>query len=297
MTVELISLMNKPSEVLEKTIHVQERRASTGFFRLVLLGILAGMFVAGGAATSSVAVHALTNVGVARIVAGVVFPVGLMMIVFIGGELFTGNCLMILGVVDKRFKIIHMLRVLVVVFCSNLIGALLVVILVFYSGQYNYSAGLLGAYTIRVAYNKATMSFLEGFCSGIMCNIFVCGAVFMAGAAKEEGGKIWAMFFTILAFVVGGFEHCIANMYYIPAGLLAMGNSEYLALVKETYGLTSEQLANLNWGSFFTHNIIPVGLGNIIGGMALGGALYLVYKKLPATRRKYMNPDFENDEE
>ena len=297
MTVELISLMNKPSEVLEKTIHVQERRASTGFFRLVILGILAGMFVAGGATTSSVAVHALTNVGIARIVAGVVFPVGLMMIVFIGGELFTGNCLMILGVVDRRFKIIHMLRVLIIVFCSNLIGALLVVLLVGFSGQYEYSAGLLGAYTIRVAYNKTSMTFLEGFCSGVMCNIFVCGAVFMAGAAKEEGGKIWAMFFTILAFVVGGFEHCIANMYYIPAGILAMTKPEYLELAKETYGLTSSQLENLNWGTFFTNNIIPVGLGNIIGGMALGVALYLVYKKLPATRRKYANQGVEFDNE
>lgn len=294
MTVELMSLMNKPSEVLEKTIHVQERRASTGTLRLILLGILAGIFIAGGAAASSVGVHTLTNVGVARLVTGLVFPVGLMMIVFIGGELFTGNCLMILGVVDHKFKIIHMFRVLVVVFCSNLIGAMIVVILVFFSGQYEFSSGLLGAYTIKVAYTKTSMSFLEGFCSGVMCNIFVCGAVFMAGAAKEEGGKIWAIFFTILAFVVGGFEHCIANMYYIPAGIMAMTNTDYLSIAKETYGYTSEQLANLNWGTFFTHNIIPVGIGNIVGGMALGGALYLVYKKLPATRRS-LNKQLEDD--
>lgn len=287
MSVELISLMNKPSEVLEKTIHIQERRAHTGFLRLVLLGVLAGMFIAGGAAASSVGAHAITNVSVVRLVTGLVFPVGLMMIVFIGGELFTGNCLMILGVVDQKFKLKSMLRVLVVVFCSNLIGALLVVVLIFYSGQFNYSSGLLGAYTIKVAYTKTSMSFLEGFCSGIMCNIFVCGAVFMAGAAKEEGGKIWAIFFTILAFVVGGFEHCIANMYYIPAGILAKGNPEYLNVAMETYGYTATQLESLNWGTFFIHNIIPVGLGNTIGGMALGVALYLVYKKLPATRKKY----------
>lgn len=294
MSVELVKLMNKPSEVLEKTIHVQERRANTGFFRLVLLGILAGIFIAGGAAASSVGVHSLTNTGVIRLVTGLVFPVGLMMIVFIGGELFTGNCLMILGVVDRKFKLVNMLRVLVVVFFSNLIGATLVAVLVYFSGQYNYSSGLLGAYTIKVAYTKTSMSFLEGFCSGIMCNIFVCGAVFMAGAAKEEGGKIWAIFFTILAFVVGGFEHCIANMYYIPAGLLAMSNPEYMSVAMETYGYTAEQLEALNWGSFFTHNIIPVGLGNLIGGMALGVALYLVYKKLPATRR-HLHKQVEDD--
>lgn len=294
MTVELMSLMNKPSEVLEKTIHVQERRASTGTLRMILLGILAGVFIAGGAAVSSVGAHAFTNVSVIRLVTGLVFPIGLMMIVFVGGELFTGNCLMILGVVDRRFKARHMFRALVVVFFSNLIGAMLVVVLIFFSGQYDFSSGLLGAYTIKVAYAKTSMTFLEGFCSGVMCNIFVCGAVFVAGAAKEEGGKIWAIFFTILAFVVGGLEHCIANMYYIPAGIMAMTNPEYLDLAKETYGYTAEQLANLNWGTFFTHNIIPVGLGNIVGGMALGVALYLVYKKLPATR-KSIHQQLDND--
>ena len=286
MSITVKSLLNNPDEVIDRTLQVQEKRAQKGIRKMIILGILAGIFIAGGASASNVVIHTISNFGVSKIVAGCVFPVGLMMIIFIGGELFTGNCLMILGVVDKKVKIRQMLRVLIVVFLSNMIGAMLVVLLIYGMGQYNYSEGPLGPFTMKIAYNKVSMSFSEAFCSGVMCNIFVCGAVFMAGAAVDESGKIWAMFFAIMAFVVSGFEHCIANMYYIPSGILAKQNDACVNLALSEYGLGAEQLSNINWGTFFTKNLIPVTLGNIVGGMALGVALYLVYKKLPNIRKE-----------
>lgn len=281
-----MNLINTQNQVLDANIETEVKRSNMSILRLILLGILAGMFIGGGAAASNVAMYAISNVGIARVVGGAIFPVGLMMIVFIGGELFTGDCLLILGVLDKKVKVLSMIRVLLIIFFSNMIGAMLVAVLVFFAGQYNYISGLLGAYTIKVALSKSTMSFSSAFCSGIMCNIFVCGAVLMASVAKDAGGKVWAIFFPILAFVVSGFEHCVANMYYIPAGILAKSNEQYVQVAMDKYGITSEQLAQLDWKAFFVNSSIPVTLGNIVGGMALGLVLYLIYKKLPVNRKK-----------
>jgi formate/nitrite transporter len=180
-----------------------------------------------------------------------------------------------------------MLRVLALVFFSNMIGAMLATLIVFYSGQYDYSEGLLGAYVIKIALSKSTISFGTAFCSGIMCNVFVCGAVIMASTAREAGGKIWAMFFPIMVFVVSGFEHCVANMSYIPAGILAKSDAKYATVAMEQYGITAEQLAQISWKAFFVDNLIPVTIGNIVGGMGLGIVLYLAYEKLPKLRTKY----------
>lgn len=280
--------MNSPLEVVEANIKTQESRAKMPIVKMVLLGILAGMFIAGGAAASSVAMHAIPNVGLARTVAGCIFPVGLMMIVFIGGELFTGDCMIVFGVFDKKVKVLEAIRVLIVVWCANLMGAVILAAMVYASNQYNYSNGLLGAFTIKVALGKATMPFSAAFFSGILCNIFVCGAVLMGAAAKEAGGKVWAIFFPILAFVVSGYEHCVANMYYIPAGIFAKNNESYVQVAKDTYGITKDQLASLNWKAFFVNSSIPVTLGNMVGGMIfVAGLLYLIHaKQLKASKEK-----------
>lgn len=282
------SYMNTPFQVFEANIQTQIKRSRMGTLKLILLGIFAGVFIAGGASASGVVMHTISNVGIARFIGGIVFTIGLMMIVFIGGELFTGCCLMILGVAHKKVKVLSLLRVLTIVFCSNMIGALVVTMLVYFSGQYNYSGGLLGAYTIKVALSKTTMPFGAAFCSGIMCNIFVCGAVVMSSTAREAGGKVWAIFFPIMVFVVSGFEHCVANMYFIPAGIIAKGDANYVAIAMKEYGITAQQLEQLSVKTFLVDNLIPVTLGNIVGGMALGMGLYLAYERLPKVRKKYM---------
>ncbi len=272
--------MDFPHQVVEGNIRTEVDRVNMPFARMVLLGIFAGMFIAGGAAASSVAMHAVNNVGVARLLGGIIFPVGLMMIVLIGGELFTGDCLLILGIIDKRYRVSSMLRVLLTVYISNFIGAVIIALLVYFSGQYGYTDGLLGAFTIKVALGKVNMSFTSAFCSGIMCNIFVCAAVLMAAAAKDISGKVWAIFFPIMAFVVSGYEHCVANMYYIPAGIFAMNNEKYVQKAMAEYGYTANELANVDWKHFLINSSIPVTLGNIVGGMLFVGViLYLIYGK------------------
>lgn len=268
-----------PSEIIELNMNANEAKTTLPLGKMFLLGIMAGMFIAFGAATSSTAAHSIENIGVSRALAGVIFPVGLMLIVFLGGELFTGNCLIILNVFSGRTSLFQMLRNLLVVYMSNFIGALLIDILIVFSGNLNYSDGLLGAYTIKVAVGKISLTPIQGFTSGILCNILVCLAVLMSLSAKDIIGKIWAIFFPIFAFVVGGFEHCVANMFYIPAGIFASFNPNYVQIAQETYGITSKQLENLSFlGSF--HNFLPVTLGNIFGGMFFVSIpLFLIYKK------------------
>lgn len=269
-----------PAEVVEANINAACTKVKMPIWKMILLGVLGGMFIACGASSSSVAMHNISNVGLARLVAGAVFPVGLMMIVFIGGELFTGDCLMINGVLDKRYSVWSMLRVLLIVWFSNLIGSVVIAFLAYAAGQYNFTNGLLGAFTIKVALGKVNLSFGTAFASGIACNVFVCAAVLMAAAAKDIEGKVWAIFFPILAFVVSGYEHCVANMYYIPAGLFAMQNETYVQCAMEEYGYTAEQLSGLNLANFFVKSSIPVTLGNMVGGMLfLGVILYFVNKK------------------
>lgn len=271
--------MNTPAEVIETNINAGVVKANLPLGRMILLGIMAGAFIAIGGSSSNVAVHSIADVGLARTLAGCIFPVGLMMIVLIGGELFTGNCLMIMGVLDKKFKAVRMIRNLVVVYLSNLVGALIVDALVFYSGQYDYTGGALGAYTIKVALSKSTMSFDKAFISAIMCNILVCGAILTAAAAKDIAGKLLAIFFPIWAFVVAGYEHCVANMYYIPAGIFAASNPDYVAKAEELYGITAQQCESLSVGGMI-HNLIPVTLGNIVGGsVCLGCMCFLIYRK------------------
>ena len=267
-----------PTQIVAGNIAAANTKTQTSMLRMILLGIFAGMFIACGASASSVAMHAISNVGLARLVAGCVFPVGLMMIVFVGGELFTGDCLMIMGCMHKEFSIWKMIKVLIVVWISNLIGSVLFAAMVNASTQYNFTSGLLGAFTIKVAMGKLGMSFSSAFISGILCNFFVCIAVLMAAAAKDIAGKVWAIFFPIMAFVVSGYEHCVANMYYIPAGIFAAGNEAYVQKAMETYGYTAAQLEGLNWENMLIANLLPVTLGNIVGGMVLVGLpLYLIH--------------------
>lgn len=245
--------------------------------KMILLGLMAGAFIAFGGAASDVAMHGVADVGLARVVAGVIFPVGLMLVVFTGSELFTGNCLMIIPTLEKKIKVASMLRNLVVVYISNFVGAMIIDLLITFSGQLNYSNGGLGAFTIKVALAKTTINPATAIISGILCNILVCLAIVMATGATDAIGKIFGVFFPICAFVVCGFEHCVANMFYIPIGVMAAMNPEYVAKAQELYDITAQQcqnLANLSG----CESLLFVTIGNIIGGMIFVGLpLYFAY--------------------
>jgi formate/nitrite transporter len=172
-----------------------------------------------------------------------------------------------------------MIKTLVIVYFSNMVGAVIISALVYFSGLLDYTNGALGAYTIKVAYGKATITPFKAICSGILCNILVCIAVLMATAAKDIAGKVWAIFFPICAFVIGGWEHCVANMFYIPAGIIASMNDTYVSKAEELYGITAAQISsNLNIGGFIS-NLVPVTVGNILGGMVFVSLpLYVIHK-------------------
>lgn len=273
------NLMNTPAEIVEANIKAGEGKGNLPFGRMFLMGMLAGAFIAIGGAASSTAAHAIENVGVARAVAGSIFGVGLMLVVFMGAELFTGNCLMITSIMDKKITWMQAIRNLVVVYFSNLAGALIFDALLLYSGNFNYTSGLLGAYTIKVAIGKVALTPVQCITSGILCNILVCFAVLMAVAAKDIVGKVWAIFFPIWAFVICGFEHCVANMFYIPAGMMAASNPAYVDKAIEAYGITMEQIEALTVVNSLS-NFIPVTIGNIIGGMVFVGLpMYLIHRK------------------
>ncbi|MCI9384925.1 MAG: formate/nitrite transporter family protein [Lachnospiraceae bacterium] len=278
---------NTPAQVLDANMRAGEGKAKLPLLKCILLGMMAGAFIAFGGASSNAAVHNIANQGLSKTLAGCIFPVGLMMIVFVGGELFTGDCLMIAGVADRKFSVLAMIKTLLIVFFSNMAGAVIIAALVYFSGLLDYTNGALGAFTIKVAYGKTTIAPFKAVCSGILCNILVCMAVLMATAAKDIAGKVWAIFFPICAFVIGGWEHCVANMFYIPAGIFASMNGSYVAKTEELYGITADQIAaNLNIGGFIS-NLIPVTIGNMLGGMVfIALPLYAIHRSKIVNKTK-----------
>lgn len=278
--------MNNPKEIIEANMKGAVTKATLPLGRMIVLGMMAGMFIAFGGAISNTAVHDIANVGLARTLAGVIFPVGLLMIILVGGELFTGNCLMIMATMNKQIKVSALLRNLVVVYFSNLLGSLIIDVLIFYSGNLDYTGGALGAYTIKVALGKVNIAPGKAIVSGILCNFLVCMAILMATSAKDVIGKIFATWFPIFAFVIGGFEHIVANMFYIPTGILATSNPDYVTKAQELYGITSEQLSALDLSGLI-HNFIPVTIGNILGGMVfIGCTLYYIHYGSEKKERK-----------
>ena len=256
--------MNSPAEVAKNYIGIGKGKATNGFWKLLILGMLAGAFIglAGvGATTAAVSVQ---SASVGKFLGACVFPVGLSMVLLAGSELFTGNNLIIIPVLTGDIKFYQMLRNWIIVYIGNLIGSIIVAALVVYGHVGNLFGGAeggLAAAMINAANGKVTMSFGDAFLKGICCNFLVCIAVWISFAAKDVTGKFWGLFMPIMLFVLCGFEHCVANMYYIPCGLFC----------KALYGVDKE---TLTWGAFFVKNLIPVTLGNIVGGAGLVGLPY-----------------------
>lgn len=262
-------------EIAEKYIAIGVKKTSTPFKKEFLLAIMAGIFLSLVSQATNQATHTILSTGVAKTLAGVIFPAGLILIIIAGAELFTGNCLVVISCLEKKVKWSAMLKNLVTVYLGNLVGSLIISVLMFYSGQFGFSGGMLGAYTIKTAVYKVGLDFMPAFIMGILCNILVCVAVWMATATSDVGGKILAMFFPIWVFVISGFEHSIANMYYIPAGILAKANPQWAKMAVEM-GVTPQGLESLNWGSFIYKNLLPVTIGNIVGGAIFVGFMYWV---------------------
>lgn len=270
----------KPAEILDYTIETAVGKANGSFSKLLILGIMAGAFIAFAAEGSNMAAFNLfyepTTYGLGKALAGALFGTGLMLVVLCGGELFTGNTLILTAVCEKKVKITQMLRNWVIVYTGNLIGSMFIAFMMYHSGLFTSGADVLGAVTIKIAAYKTGLTFIQAFFLGIMCNWLVCLAVWLSYGADTMAGKILGIFFPIWLFITSGFEHSVANMYYIPAGILAKANPSFVELSH----VSAEALANLSWSGFFINNLIPVTLGNIVGGgIFVGIAYWFVYKK------------------
>jgi formate/nitrite transporter len=274
---EIIEMEIKtPAEILTYVSDTGLAKTQRKIHALLILAFLAGAFVAFASQGSNMAAYnLLVNTeayGLGRVLAGAVFGSALMLVVLAGGELFTGNTLIIVAVLDRRVALRHMFLNWILVYVGNFAGGLCIAWMSYQSGLFNSSDGLLGAVTIKIAVSKTSLSFGSAFILGIMCNWLVCLAVWISYGARDMAGKILAIFFIILLFATSGFEHSIANMYYIPAGILAAKNPEWLAMAK----IPLDQLRNMNWLTYFTKNLAPVTLGNIVGGSCMVGGLYWV---------------------
>jgi len=266
-----------PQEIAEYTIEAGVKKSKLTAINMIILGFLAGAFIAFASEGSNMAAYNLfakpETYGLGKALAGSVFGTGLMLVLIAGGELFTGNTLILVGVLEKRVRLSAMLKNWFFVYLGNFLGSVFIAYMMMESGLFSSSGGLLGGMTIKIATAKVSLTFSQAFVLGIMCNWLVCLAVWMSYGAKDMAGKLLAIFFPIWLFITSGFEHSVANMYYIPAGILAKGNESWVASAL-ALGVTPEKLAHLRWGSFLTDNLLPVTLGNIVGGGIFVGAVY-----------------------
>ena len=263
-----------PKEIVTATIETGIKKVKTKPLNQFILGILAGAFIAFASEGSNMAAFNLfakpETYGLGKALAGVVFATGLMLVIIAGGELFTGNTLITIGVLEKKIKPKDMLSNWFFVYLGNFVGAVFIAYMMNMSGLFNSGDNMLGGITLKIAAYKTHLTFSQAFYLGIMCNWLVCIAVWMSYGAKDIIGKCFAIFFPISLFITSGFEHSIANMYYIPAGILAKSNASWV----EASGLTAEKLAHLNWSTFITKNLVPVTIGNIVGGVILVAGVY-----------------------
>lgn len=260
--------------ITEYVTDVGVSKSNTKFLKGFLLAFMGGMFIALASIGSIIGTCTITSFSVASVVAGIIFGTGLMMVVIAGGDLYTGNVLIIISVMRGKSKALKMLLNLAIAFLGNLVGSMFIVLAVHYSGILTNANGAIVAKVISKAAHKLELSFMEAFLLGILCNLLVCIAVWMMYSAKDTGGKVLACLFPIMLFILSGYEHIVANMYYIPAGILAAANPEYFKLS----GASAAVHEVLKAGNIYK-NFIPVLLGNTVGGSIIGAAYAIINKK------------------
>jgi len=279
-----------PVELSKAFVDVGEKKANLPIWKMFILGILAGCYIGFAAhLATTIGTGTMDYFGFKKLLMGAAFSVGLMLVVIPGAELFTGNSLMTVALCSGRITMGGVLRNWIVVFIGNLVGSILLAFIIAKSsGLLN---GPVGATAIDIAATKTSSASIAGinhnlafFCRGIGCNWLVCLAVMIAIAAKDIPGKILGCFFPVMAFVASGFEHNVANMYFIPAGIWAKGFPKAAEMATAAFATANPgkvlDLSALNWGSMWSQNLVSVTLGNIVGGAIFVGVLYfLAYVK------------------
>lgn len=253
--------MHSPIEVAQNYVEVGVHKSNLSIFKMLLLGFFAGMFIGFAGIASTTAACSISIPSVSKLIGAIVFPAGMAMVLVAGSELFTGNNLIIIAVLEGKVSVFKMLKNWLFVYIGNFLGAAFVAVLVVYGHTPMLFEGELAKAIVNAGKARTDLTFSESFIRGILCNILVCIAVWMSFAAKRVSGKLLTSFWPVMIFVLCGFEHSIADMYFGVAALLT----------KAQYGIISDSLTP---GSFFFKNLIPVTLGNIIGGAGIVGCGY-----------------------
>lgn len=265
-----------PAEIAKNYIATGKGKVNTPLPKMFLLAVLAGIFIALGGIGATVAAVSIPMASVGKLVGACIFPGGLTMVLLAGSELFTGNCLLTIPLLEKEITITGMIKNWVVVYLGNFAGGLLAAAGVVFSHQISLFDNGMAVSVISTASAKCVLPFGDALIKGIMCNFLVCIAVWLSFAAKDVAGKIAGLFFPIMIFVLSGFEHSVANMYYIAAGLFAKNVPAYA----EAASAAGVDMSAITWGNFLGANLLPVTIGNIIGGAVCVGCVYwFIYLK------------------
>ncbi len=275
-----------PPEMAEKAELLGVRKAEMPFLQMFMLAILAGAFIALGAifattvSTGSIPVTAPDGsvafstglpYGVVRLLTGLVFSLGLILVVVAGAELFTGNNLIVMAWASGKVSMRGLLRNWLIVYVGNFVGSVGTAVIMFFTRQYTFSANAVGINALKIAEGKVDLAFIQAIALGILCNGLVCLAVWLTYSARSTVDRILAVIFPITAFVAAGFEHSVANMYYISYALFVKDfDPAFIAAV----GDKVPNLSHLTWPAFLLNNLLPVTIGNIIGGAGLVAAVY-----------------------
>ncbi len=264
-----------PADMARKSEQVGVAKVNIGPFRMFALAVLAGAFIGLGAVLATIVTTGAggqLTFGVARLLGGFVFCLGLILVIGAGAELFTGNNLIIMAWAGGKVSTLHLLRNWIIVYIGNFAGSVATAGGIFLTGQYAFNNGAVGLNALNIAQGKMQYGFIQALMLGVFCNALVCLAVWLAMGGRSVTDKILAILFPITAFVAAGFEHSVANMYFVPIGLLikAFAPASFWSAI----GMSTADFAGLTWSNFFLANLLPVTIGNIIGGTLFVGVVY-----------------------
>lgn len=270
-----------PPEMAERAEDAGVKKANLDFWSMFALAVLAGSFIGLGADLCTlVTTDTGLGFGLNKLLGGLVFSLGLILVIVAGAELFTGNNLIVMAWVGGKLSLGQLMRNWVIVYLGNLTGSLATTMLVYLTRQWTFANYHVGATALNIANSKVNLSFAEGLTRGMLCNALVCLAVWLCLSGRSVTDKILAILFPITAFVASGFEHSIANMYFIPMGLLLKDEPEVLMAA----GKVASDLVNLNLQGFL-ENLFPVTIGNIFGGGFMVAAVYWFIYRRPQGKR------------
>lgn len=268
-----------PQDMANKAQEIGIKKAHMDFLGTFSLSVLAGAFIALGCiffTVSQTSGGIPIHWGLLRVIGGLTFSLGLILVIVGGAELFTGNNLIVMAWAGRHLSTMRLLRNWVIVYLGNMIGAVATALVVFLGNHYTMAGGTVGATALNIGLGKVNLDFWQAMILGILCNALVCLAVWLTYSARTTLSRIIAIIFPISAFVAAGFEHCVANMFFVPyAILIKVGAADSFW---QSIGASAADYTNLTWGAFLTNNLLPVTIGNMIGGVFFVALVYwLIY--------------------